>query len=163
MADENKDQRVVVLMTPSESAAIDEWSFANRIRSKGEAIRRLCQIGMIWDGNADRLSKHVRESSEAFSINFEKTVGALGEPSDDLPSWVLDYVLASTAALMAVEKDYERLWQLLRFSGLPAAMLRDGEDFNDAMLRSLAAKAETSREVLQGALDAFEQAKDNDK
>ncbi|WP_162783617.1 hypothetical protein [Devosia naphthalenivorans] len=46
MADELKDQRIITLMTPTELEAIDEWSFANRIRSRGEAIRRLCQIGL---------------------------------------------------------------------------------------------------------------------
>lgn len=41
-----KDQRIIVLMTPSEVEAIDEWGFANRIRSRGDAIRRLCIAGM---------------------------------------------------------------------------------------------------------------------
>jgi len=49
MADELKDQRVVTMMSPSELEAIDDWMFKNRIRSRGEAIRRLCQIGMEYD------------------------------------------------------------------------------------------------------------------
>jgi len=49
MADELKDQRVVTMMTPSELAAIDDWAFANRIRSRGEAIRRLCRIAIAAD------------------------------------------------------------------------------------------------------------------
>ena len=47
--DELKDQRVVTMMTPSELQAIDDWMFANRIRSRGEAIRRLCQVGLQFD------------------------------------------------------------------------------------------------------------------
>lgn len=43
---ELKDQRVVTMMTASELEAIDDWMFKNRIRSRGEAIRRLCQIGL---------------------------------------------------------------------------------------------------------------------
>jgi hypothetical protein len=52
MADDEKelkDQRVVTMMSPSELEAIDNWMFANRIRSRGEAIRRLCQMGMYLD------------------------------------------------------------------------------------------------------------------
>lgn len=52
MADDDKelkDQRVVTMMSPSELEAIDDWMFKNRIRSRGEAIRRLCQIGMEYD------------------------------------------------------------------------------------------------------------------
>lgn len=51
MADDKelKDQRVVTMMSPSELDAIDDWMFKNRIRSRGEAIRRLCHIGMEYD------------------------------------------------------------------------------------------------------------------
>jgi hypothetical protein len=33
-------------MTASEVEAVDTWSFANRIRSRGEAIRRLVSAGL---------------------------------------------------------------------------------------------------------------------
>ncbi|MFC7399625.1 hypothetical protein ACFQU1_20650 [Chelatococcus sp. GCM10030263] len=49
MADELKDQRVVTMMSPSDLKAIDDWMFAHRIRSRGEAIRRLCYLGLIAD------------------------------------------------------------------------------------------------------------------
>jgi hypothetical protein len=47
MTDELKDQRVVTMMTPTELEAIDDWMFKHRLKSRGEAIRRLCQIGII--------------------------------------------------------------------------------------------------------------------
>ncbi|OYD05777.1 hypothetical protein [Rhizobium sp. N4311] len=46
---ELKDQRIPIMMSETELSAIDDWSFKNRIRSRGEAIRRLCQIGLISD------------------------------------------------------------------------------------------------------------------
>jgi len=64
MADELKDQRVVTMMSPSELEAIDDWMFKNRIRSRGEAIRRLCQMGIIFDREiqpmVDRIVEHIR-------------------------------------------------------------------------------------------------------
>ena len=50
VADELKDQRVVTMMSHSELGAIDDWMFKNRIRSRGEAIRRLCQMGIVAEG-----------------------------------------------------------------------------------------------------------------
>jgi len=47
MTDELKDQRVVTMMSPSELEMIDDWMFKSRLRSRGEAIRRLCQIGIV--------------------------------------------------------------------------------------------------------------------
>lgn len=52
---ELKDQRVVTMMSPSELEAIDDWMFKNRIRSRGEAIRRLCQIGIAFDEHSPSL------------------------------------------------------------------------------------------------------------
>lgn len=36
-------------MTPTEVKAIDDWRFANRVSSRGEAIRRLCQTALVLD------------------------------------------------------------------------------------------------------------------
>jgi hypothetical protein len=46
MADELKTERVQMFMTPSEVQAIDDWSFANRVRGRSEAIRRLVAMGL---------------------------------------------------------------------------------------------------------------------
>lgn len=46
---ELKDQRVTIMFTKSELEMIDDWAFANRIRSRGEAIRRLCRTRLIKD------------------------------------------------------------------------------------------------------------------
>jgi hypothetical protein len=43
---EPKNQRVPVMMTSSELKAVDDWSFEQRIRSRGEAIRRLIALGL---------------------------------------------------------------------------------------------------------------------
>ena len=44
--EERKTIRIPVLMTPSELSALDDWAFANRVRSRGEAIRRLIEAGI---------------------------------------------------------------------------------------------------------------------
>ncbi len=46
MTDEKRDQRIPIMMTVADVKAIDDWSFANRIRSRGEAIRQLIQKGL---------------------------------------------------------------------------------------------------------------------
>lgn len=46
---ELKDQRIAVMMTKSELALIDDWMFANRIRSRGDAIRQMCRKVLLKD------------------------------------------------------------------------------------------------------------------
>lgn len=46
MPEEQKSERIQLLMTPSEVGAIDDWSFENRVRGRSEAIRRLVELGL---------------------------------------------------------------------------------------------------------------------
>lgn len=45
--DELLDQRIAVMMRKSELDMLDDWMFSQRIRSRGEAIRRLLVAGMV--------------------------------------------------------------------------------------------------------------------
>ena len=46
METEPKSERVTIMMAASELKAVEDWSFGQRIRSRGEAIRRLIQMGL---------------------------------------------------------------------------------------------------------------------
>ena len=50
---ELKTFRLQVMMTPSELEVIDDWAFAHRIRSRGEAVRRLLDLGLRAADDAD--------------------------------------------------------------------------------------------------------------
>jgi len=85
-------------MAPSEVAAIDEWGFQNRIRTRGEAIRRLCQIGLALADRETKLAEIVRDSflayyglystmkdhPDAMSAEVADQIEALGKPIDQL-------------------------------------------------------------------------------
>jgi hypothetical protein len=53
MTDEMKTERVTTMMSPSEVKSIDDWAFANRIRSRGEAIRQLIVAGLTAKPETD--------------------------------------------------------------------------------------------------------------
>jgi metal-responsive CopG/Arc/MetJ family transcriptional regulator len=46
MTEEQKTERVQLMITPSEVKAVDDWSFSSRIRGRSEAIRQLLKIGL---------------------------------------------------------------------------------------------------------------------
>ena len=48
MAD-HKTERFTMFMSKAEMAAIDEWSWKNRVRSKSESVRQLVQKGLQAD------------------------------------------------------------------------------------------------------------------
>ena len=41
-----KTERVLALMSRPELDAVDDWRFANRVKSRGEAIRQLVKLGL---------------------------------------------------------------------------------------------------------------------
>jgi hypothetical protein len=58
MSDEElKTERVTTLMSVAEVTVIDDWAFANRIRSRGEAIRRLIELGLKSAGESKPASQ----------------------------------------------------------------------------------------------------------
>lgn len=40
-------ERIQLLMTKAEVRAVDDWSFAHRVRGRSEAIRRLIEKGLV--------------------------------------------------------------------------------------------------------------------
>lgn len=57
MAEEIRDQRVPLLLTASELQKLDDWMFARRIRSRGEAIRQLMELGYSAEPEGEKQPK----------------------------------------------------------------------------------------------------------
>ncbi|TIQ86457.1 MAG: hypothetical protein E5X38_16030 [Mesorhizobium sp.] len=157
MADDLKDQRVVTMMSPAELRAIDDWMFDNRIRSRGEAIRRLCQIGVAanerlieMQEGAIKRSRHLsetmnelttalREKPEAQDIRralllmHKRFVNSSASELEALAE--LNAIMATLALGRDVDKALERSRQL---KAEIAALRKEGKGINDldALLRS---------------------------
>lgn len=69
---ELKDQRVTIMFSKSELEMIDDWAFANRIRSRGEAIRRLCRTRLIKDRKMIEDSQFKKLMDEASTHNVDE-------------------------------------------------------------------------------------------
>lgn len=46
---EQRENRIHMYLSNEERDAIDDWRYANRVATRSEAIRRLCQIGLTFD------------------------------------------------------------------------------------------------------------------
>ncbi|GEM_PF-2124869 len=91
MEKELKDQRVTIMLTPSELKAVDDWSFEHRIRSRGEAIRQLIDAGLTIPDLAAELSFNV---------------------SSDVPSDHPELVATSRALMSALKRHYEKIREI---------------------------------------------------
>lgn len=100
MADEIKDQRIITLMTPTEVEAIDEWSFKNRIRSRGEAIRRLCAIGLEEQRRAPERKKRLRSVAFGMKEIFERFQEAREVNNGEIDEVIVDAVYRALLTMM---------------------------------------------------------------
>lgn len=91
---ERKTVRLHLLISPSDLHAINEWGFQHRIRTKAEAVRRLCQIGLGRDA-ADR-----DISSAAMLSALKSIVSAFG---GNVPDWLKTEFAACEEAIAAAE------------------------------------------------------------
>lgn len=72
---EVKDQRVPLVMAPSELQELDDWMHENRIRSRGEAIRRLCQVGIRIPADIATFLASAKSAYDHFHDAFVRSRG----------------------------------------------------------------------------------------
>lgn len=88
---ECKTERFNLFLSPSESQAIDEWAWANRLRSKSEAVRQLLEIGLASESNLAALVK-----AEEFIRGFE---------DDEMQEGITDLLAKLRSAITAAGGD----------------------------------------------------------
>jgi hypothetical protein len=69
---EGKTERVHLVITDAEVAAIESWRYKNKVPSKSEAIRRLCQIGISYDREGKTLLKRSARALKAILLMLDK-------------------------------------------------------------------------------------------
>lgn len=88
MTDEKKTLKFQMMMSPQEAELLDDWMFKNRLRSRAEAIRRLCQIALRVESYMDVIGR----DQQRFHDNLPAFVHAAREDADP---WETRAALAS--------------------------------------------------------------------
>ena len=50
MSDQNRDERLQIMLTQEELSALDDWRFARRMPSRAAAVRELLRRGLAAEG-----------------------------------------------------------------------------------------------------------------
>ncbi|MCO6050641.1 hypothetical protein NGM99_12695 [Mesorhizobium sp. RP14(2022)] len=131
MADEpqQKSERFNMFISPSELAAIDEWSFQNRIRSKSEAVRRLVQIGLVYDVETRASRDHARKAIQE-SLAGLNQLSALLRASEGETAYA---VHAAMGPLIAGGRALVALFQDMAATDSTANAMESVEEFEQAL------------------------------
>lgn len=111
-------ERLQLKITTAEIEAIDDWRFANRIPSRSEALRRLCQMALTLEASQVALDRDVKNSGEAFIAaikDYEEFVDGLNgkEPGEH----ELKLINSMFAVTMAMGEAYATMLDTLRLAG----------------------------------------------
>ncbi|WP_144223639.1 hypothetical protein [Mesorhizobium amorphae] len=143
---DSETERLHVKITSDEIKAIDDWRYTNRVPSRSDAVRRLVQIGLIFDAHADRLREALRGLSETLIEQVKK------EPIKEVrvPS---NLVLALTLAGMAVQPARK-----MRETGDLTAAIKEAEaELEKSFLYEILKNADEIRKEPGGDKDGFEE------
>ena len=102
---ESESKRLQMVITEDELRAIEDWQFANRVPSKSEAIRRLCQIGLLVDNELEQIvdtAFEVLHAVEADWFEASKDMRELVGPGSE------DATLDKEAVTEALQEGVER-------------------------------------------------------
>jgi len=59
-----RENRIPIMMSDEELEAVDDWRFKNRIATRSEAVRRLCQIGIALEPLIEKADQYAKETME---------------------------------------------------------------------------------------------------
>ncbi|NTI41585.1 hypothetical protein [Rhizobium rhizogenes] len=151
--DEAKTERFNMFLSPSEMKAIEEWAWANRIRSKSEAVRLLVQIGLLFDSSANGIAADFFDLTEAFSA---KSLAALEKASSEdeevraqFTGDVFDLAIETEERMLYLRNRLNMVFQ-------PYLALRSGDTFEGVKHHMLASQASAAALALQHKVDVFE-------
>ncbi|UUP19537.1 hypothetical protein [Nitratireductor thuwali] len=120
MADKNeqkKTERLHMLISPAEIDAIDDWRFRNKIGTRAEAVRRLCQISLEAETAANRSSELATSILRSFNRSMKKLDENTGEPPEEVldifESW-MDELLPMVLELAASSETVAEIFDALR-------------------------------------------------
>lgn len=88
MSDQNRDERLQIMLTQEELSALDDWRFARRMPSRAAAVRELLRRGLAAEGVqlvAGRLKSKdfgVTDAAEADNVLPIRGRGKTGDGAD---------------------------------------------------------------------------------
>lgn len=66
-----RENRVPIMFSDAELEALDDWRFKNRVATRAEAIRRLCQVGMEYVKQSGHLADVSDQALKNLWVHFE--------------------------------------------------------------------------------------------
>jgi hypothetical protein len=142
-ADEPRQNRIPFMLSDAELEAIDTWRFDNRINTRAEAIRRLVQIGLVFDARSMSIRKDLDLLQSTVDEVRSENVRLLDTEEGELRD--LKFRSHLICAVLQIFNQLEPLMRELYGQTSHVAMMRGDEKTSDLIERSRAVSADYFR------------------
>ena len=129
---ESDSKRLQMVITEDELDAIEEWQHNNRLPSKSEAIRRLCEIARTLDGVIPNATEHASDSLTSHRLHYYfvaslsaklKRGEAVTESDlDNLTGWSADLLDRAEDILLLLMRENNRIVSLMDHKNIKTAL-----------------------------------------
>ncbi|WP_174800970.1 hypothetical protein [Martelella limonii] len=102
---DSETTRLHIKITEDEVEAIDTWRFDNRIPSRSEAVRRLCQIGILADNELDGIVDYADEIHHGIERVYFDTVRSVDEVREKIVNLTGDELKALDSLFREILRD----------------------------------------------------------
>lgn len=149
MVKKPRENRVPIMMSDDELAQIDDWRFGNRIATRSDAVRRLCQIALALDRSGRDLFNSTMELQDGYEHYFKVMMRVLDREefttSDaDTMKTVADKNFAKYLAHIGVVKKLTKLMINFKEASDVEELIARAGRFEDEIRREY---AELDREI----------------
>lgn len=136
------------MMSDEELQMIDDWRFKNRVATRSDAVRRLCQIALLLDPSASNLAisvaelgrMHVRLNKE----NLEEIANYKDHDDAEIQRLVQQLIAAYGEDCMSIVHLADVLSKLIQ----QIIILTDSQELKNAYQHLLSSKSEVTEETL---------------
>lgn len=112
-----RENRVPIMMSDEELTKVDDWRFANRIATRSDAIRKLCQLGLILHSELMDLDSDIEMLSQALSLE--------DQPSKRLLTNM--FLMLSDKSLKSILSAWVQNKQVMRHSDISSSITETEE------------------------------------
>ena len=123
MAKKPRENRIPIMMSDDELTSVDDWRFSNKIATRSDAIRRLCQIAMAFDRAAPNLMKSTFTGAQSLKKARVAMADAFSDPSTPrvaLEARSLESILAGMELFIDLAAQIGTLWSTTSLMKAPA-------------------------------------------
>ncbi|TBG03782.1 hypothetical protein [Rhizobium leguminosarum] len=160
--DEQKTERFNMFFSPSEMKAIDDWAWQNRVRSKSEAVRRLVQIGLGFDAEAQKLVDATISAINDYETSSRKVVETMGEHSEGDPPWLPAFVEAVASMGQTTAEDLGKILQIIGRVEVARAIMKAEGTVDDALIVQQMTELQEIVEPFEKLISDYESRKPKD-